>query len=64
MYEKYEGWIVQIIYQDAKNVITQRIVSVRKVTNETILAYDLRKHALRSLRIDRVLAVQPVGRAA
>jgi predicted DNA-binding transcriptional regulator YafY len=64
MSEKYVGWIVQIIYQDAKGAITQRTISVWKVTNENVLAYDFGKHAPRSLKTNRILAIQPVGRTA
>lgn len=64
MREKYVGQIVQIIYQDAKGALSQRKIHVRKMIDGNVMAIDLDKGTLRVFRIDRILAVQPVGRTA
>ncbi|QMV40224.1 WYL domain-containing protein [Cohnella cholangitidis] len=64
MPEKYIGQIVRIIYQDAKGRITQRTIRVNRIVDGRILAYDFDKRAPRPFRIDRILAMQPVGRTA
>jgi predicted DNA-binding transcriptional regulator YafY len=62
--EKYIGQIVVIIYQDAKDQITKRTIRVRRIVDGKVLAYDFDKRAPRPFRIDRILALQPVGRTA
>jgi predicted DNA-binding transcriptional regulator YafY len=64
MPEKYIGHNVMIIYQDAKGQITQRTIRIRKIADGKVLAYDFDKRAPRPFRIDRILAVHPVGRTA
>lgn len=64
MPEEYIGQIVQIIYQDAKGKITQRTIRVNRIIDGKIHAYDIDKRAPRPFRIDRMLAVQKVGRTA
>jgi predicted DNA-binding transcriptional regulator YafY len=64
MPEKYIGQVVVIIYQDAKGQITKRTIKVRRIVDGKVLAYDFDKRAPRPFRIDRILALQPVGRTA
>jgi predicted DNA-binding transcriptional regulator YafY len=64
MPEKYIGHNVMIIYQDAKGHISQRTIRIRRIVDGKVLAYDFDKRAPRPFRIDRILAIQPVGRTA
>jgi predicted DNA-binding transcriptional regulator YafY len=64
MTEKYIGQNVMIIYQDAKGHISQRTIRIRRIVDGKVLAYDFNKQAPRPFRIDRLLAIQPVGRTA
>lgn len=64
MPEKYMGQVVVIIYQDAKGVITKRTIRINRIVEGKVFAYDFNKRAPRPFRIDRILALQPVGRSA
>lgn len=59
MIDKYVGRLVEIIYQDSKGLITQRIVTVRSVGAGRARVYDAGKRAFRTLALDRILAVLP-----
>ncbi|BBI32854.1 hypothetical protein [Cohnella abietis] len=61
MPDKYIGQVIQIIYQDAKGIITKRIIRVWKIVDGKAIAYDFDKKARRPFRVDRILAVRPVG---
>lgn len=62
--EKYIGRTITIIYQDAKGQITQRNIRVNRIVDGKVFAYDFDKKAPRPFLIDRILAMQPVGRTA
>lgn len=62
--EKCVGRIVDIIYQDSKGSITKRQISVHRVHDGKVRAFDTSKQAFRSLSVSGILAVQPLGRLA
>ncbi|WP_217595494.1 hypothetical protein [Cohnella sp. GbtcB17] len=57
---KYVNRSVEMIYEDQKGNFTQRPVKVIAVNDNTVSAYDLTKHAPRSLHVDRILACRPL----
>lgn len=57
---KYISRSVEMIYEDQKGNFSQRSVKVIAVTDNTVSAYDLTKHAPRSLHADRILACRPL----
>lgn len=61
MISKYVGRRVEVIYQDGKGQITQRIVLVQSVNEEHAKVFDPGKREYRTLCIDRILAVMPIG---
>lgn len=64
MIEKYVGWVVEIIYQDRKGHISHRKIEVRQLRDGKLFARCLTANALRTFRIDGILAVQPIGNKA
>jgi predicted DNA-binding transcriptional regulator YafY len=62
--EKFVGRNVNIIYQDAKGKITQRTIRVNRIVDGKVFAYDFDKQAPRPFKLDRILAMNPVGRTA
>ncbi|WP_217597299.1 hypothetical protein [Cohnella sp. GbtcB17] len=57
---KYISRSVEMIYEDQQGKFTQRSMKVVSVTDNTVSAYDLTKHAPRSLLADRILACRPL----
>jgi predicted DNA-binding transcriptional regulator YafY len=64
MPEKYIGRIVEIIYEGKDGQITQRVIRVRSIQDEKVVAYDIQKRAPRLFEISRILAARPVTRNA
>ncbi|MEX2462136.1 MAG: hypothetical protein WD469_12725 [Paenibacillaceae bacterium] len=62
MLEKYAGQIVEIIYVDKHNQITQRLIEVRSVQGDMVKAYCLKQKAPRVFRQASILAVWPISR--
>jgi hypothetical protein len=63
MLEKYVGRIVEIIYVDKHNKITQRLIEVRFIEGDTVKAYCLKQKAPRVFKQASILAVWPISRA-
>jgi hypothetical protein len=63
MLEKYVGRIVEIIYVDKHNKITQRLIEVRSIEGEMVKAYCLKQKAPRVFKLVSILAVWPISRA-
>lgn len=61
MIDKYVGRLIEIIYQDSKGQITQRIVTVHSIVDGRAKVYDASKRAYRTLVVDRILAALPVS---
>lgn len=57
---KYISREIIMIYEDRQGNFTQRPVKVIAVTDNKVSAYDLSKHAARSLHADRILACRPL----
>jgi predicted DNA-binding transcriptional regulator YafY len=57
---KYLGSIVEIIYIDKDQQITQRLIELRSVKSGSIKAYCLQRKALRIFKIESILAIQLV----
>ncbi|MDB5054400.1 MAG: hypothetical protein JWM44_2450 [Bacilli bacterium] len=62
MVDKYVGRIVQIIYLDRRNKLTQRVIEVRAIEGNVVKAYCLKQNALRIFKITNILAVEPMTR--
>jgi hypothetical protein len=62
MLEKYVGRIVEIIYVDKNNKITQRMIEVRSIEGDMVKAYCLKQKASRVFKIANILAVDPISR--
>lgn len=60
MIGKYVGQRVEVIYQDGKGKISQRVVTVQSVGDGHACVFDASKRAVRTLRLDGILAVMPV----
>lgn len=58
--EKYVSRIVNLIYQDSKGIITKRLIRVYSVQHGIVRVYDMEKKAFRSIRVNGILAIQPV----
>ncbi|MBW7458972.1 hypothetical protein ACFOLF_15290 [Paenibacillus sepulcri] len=58
-FKKYVGQHAEIIYQDAKNNITQRRVFVYSQNDSYVRVFCLRAKAYRTLKSDQVLAIVP-----
>jgi predicted DNA-binding transcriptional regulator YafY len=59
--EKYIGRRVEVIYQDSRGQITQRIVTVHSIVDGRAQVYDASKRAYRTLAVDRILAAVPIS---
>lgn len=59
--EKYIGRRVEVIYQNSKGEISQRVVTVHSVGGGRAKVFDAGKQAFRTLRLDGILAVLPVS---
>jgi hypothetical protein len=57
--EKCVGRIADIIYQDSKNNITKRQVTVYSVKDGKVKVFDTVKRSYRTLNVTRILAVLP-----
>jgi hypothetical protein len=62
--EKYIGRRVEVIYQDGKGEISQRVVTVHSVSGGSARVFDCDKQAFRTLCLDRILAVMPARRVS
>ncbi|MCZ8513803.1 hypothetical protein O9H85_15445 [Paenibacillus filicis] len=62
--QKYTGRIVEIIYLDRDNRITQRRIEVRAIYDGVVKAFCLERHAPRIFQSKNILAVQSVRRTA
>ena len=62
MLQKYVGQIVEIIYVDKHNKISQRLIEVRSVQGEMVKAYCLKQKAPRVFKLTNILAVWPISR--
>lgn len=60
MINKYVGRRVEVIYQDGKGKISQRVVMVQSVADGRALVFDVNKGSVRTLRLDGILAAMPV----
>jgi predicted DNA-binding transcriptional regulator YafY len=61
MLHKYVGRIVEIIYVDRNNTITQRLIEVRSIEGSIVKAYCLKQKAARIFKIANILAVDPIA---
>ncbi|CAM3889742.1 hypothetical protein COLU111180_12740 [Cohnella lubricantis] len=59
-FEQLVGRRADVIYEDSKGIITQRTVTVYSVRDGQMKVFDLMKQAYRTLKLERVLAAQPV----
>jgi hypothetical protein len=62
--ERYIGCIVELIYMDRNGRFTKRIVQLHSVRNNFVRVFCYERRAPRTLRIENILAVQPVMRRA
>ncbi|RUS47577.1 hypothetical protein [Cohnella sp. AR92] len=62
--EKFIGRRVEVIYQDGKGELSQRVVTVHSVRDGSARVFDCDKQAFRTLNLDRILAVMPTRRAS
>jgi len=60
--DKQIGRTIEIIYMDKSGNVSQRLIRVRDVRGEFVLAVCLRSGAPRTFRLDGILAVQPARR--
>lgn len=60
MLQKYIGQIVEIIYVDKHNQISQRLIEVRSVQGDRVKAYCLKQRVLRVFKLTNILAVWPI----
>jgi predicted DNA-binding transcriptional regulator YafY len=60
--QKYLGQIVEIIYVDKHNQISQRLIEVRSVQGEMVKAYCLKQRAPRVFKLANILAASPIFR--
>lgn len=58
--DKYVGRLIEMIYQNGKGELSQRVVKVRSVKNGQVQVFDLGKQEVRTLKLDGILAIQPV----
>jgi hypothetical protein len=61
MLDKYVGRIVQIIYVDRYNRITQRMIEVKATKDDVVRAYCLKQKAPRVFKTANILAVAPIS---
>ncbi|RUS42260.1 hypothetical protein [Cohnella sp. AR92] len=62
--EKFIGRRVEVIYQNGKGELSQRVVTVHSVTGGRARVFDCDKQAFRTFSLDRILAVMPTRRAS
>jgi hypothetical protein len=62
MLHKYIGRIVEIIYVDRNNTITQRLIEIRSIEGNIVKAYCLKQKAARIFKVANILAVEPISR--
>lgn len=62
--QKYIDTTVEIIYMDRNGNFTQRKIQIRSVAEPFVKAICLEQRAPRLFRIERILAVRPLGRYA
>jgi len=58
-FKKYVGQHAQIIYQDAKNQMTQRRVFVYSLDGAYVRVFCLKAGACRTLKCEQILAIAP-----
>jgi predicted DNA-binding transcriptional regulator YafY len=61
MLHQYVGRIVEIIYLDRNNKLTQRLIEVRSIEGDTVKAYCLKQQAPRLFKLANILAVEPIS---
>jgi hypothetical protein len=61
---RYLGRIVEIIYVDRRGVFTKRLVQLHSIHDGTVKVFCLERQAPRMLKVENILAVQPVMRRA
>lgn len=59
MLSKYVGEIVEIVYMDRSNQLTQRRIEIKHIRNGLVYADCLRTGSPRTFREDQILAWQP-----
>ncbi|PPA71896.1 transcriptional regulator [Jeotgalibacillus proteolyticus] len=52
--------LIDIIYMDSKGKVSKRRIKIRKVTEESFVAYCFMRKAKRTFHIDSVLSFVPV----
>jgi hypothetical protein len=61
---RYLGRIVEIIYVDRHGAFTQRLVQLHSIRDGDVMVFCLERQAPRTLKVENILAVQPVTRRA
>ncbi len=59
-FTKYHGQILEIIYLDRKNRITQRNIKLLSADSSRIKAYCFSQKGPRLFAVDRILSFRPV----
>jgi predicted DNA-binding transcriptional regulator YafY len=62
--QRYLGRTVEIIYVDRRGKYTKRLVQLHAIRDGAVMVFCLERQAPRLLRIDNILAMQPVMRRA
>lgn len=62
--QRFLGRTVEIIYLDRRGVFSKRVVQLHAVRDGRVNVFCLERQAPRILRVENVLAVQPVMRNA
>ncbi len=60
MIDKYVGQMIEIIYLDRNNKLTQRKIHVTSIKEGVVKAFCLDQRAPRVFVLDRILAIVPV----
>ncbi|WP_240415048.1 hypothetical protein [Paenibacillus periandrae] len=58
---KHIGKTIEIIYMGVDGRISQRLIEVRSVKSDSVMAYCLQRKAPRVFRLDNILAIQPAA---
>ena len=58
--DKYIGKIVEIIYLDRNQKITQRQIRVNEISDGIVKAYCMFSKSARTFKLENVLAMNPV----
>ncbi|MEN1968688.1 hypothetical protein WMZ97_11520 [Lentibacillus sp. N15] len=53
---------IMIFYMDDQYHVTQRIIRVLRVERDTVTAFCYWRKRVRTFRLDRILAVGPIGK--